>query len=42
MNELADDALRVLRTNYPDDPSLEALEQGRDPVDDSGWFSWFR
>lgn len=42
MNELADDALRVLRTNYPLDPSLEALEQGRDPEQKSGWFSWFR
>jgi len=34
--------LRVLRTNYPLDPSLEALEQGRDPKQKSGWFSWFR
>jgi outer membrane protein assembly factor BamD len=40
MNELADDALRVLRLNYPDNPAIPALSQGKDPKKKKGWFSW--
>jgi hypothetical protein len=40
MDELADDALRVLRLNYPDNPAIPALSQGRDPEKKKGWFSW--
>jgi outer membrane protein assembly factor BamD len=40
MDELADDALRVLRLNYPDNPDIPALAQGRDPKKKKGWFSW--
>jgi outer membrane protein assembly factor BamD len=41
MNELADDALRVLRLNYPDNPDIPALSQGKDPKHKKGWFGWF-
>jgi outer membrane protein assembly factor BamD len=40
MDELADDALRVLRLNYPDNPAIPALVQGKDPKKKKGWFSW--
>jgi len=38
VTELADDALRVLRLNYADNPDLAVLEQGGDPTKKSGWF----
>jgi outer membrane protein assembly factor BamD len=38
MNSLADDALRVLRLNYPDIP---ALAQGLDPEKKKRLFGWF-
>jgi outer membrane protein assembly factor BamD len=38
MNSLADDALRVLRLNYPDNP---ALAQGLDPEKKKRLFGWF-
>jgi outer membrane protein assembly factor BamD len=40
MDALADDTLRVLRLNYPDNPDIPALSQGRDPKKKKGWFSW--
>jgi outer membrane protein assembly factor BamD len=40
MDGLADDALRVLRLNYPDNPDIPALSQGHDPKKKKGWFSW--
>lgn len=40
MDDLADDALRVLRLNYPDNPDIPALSQGLDPKKKKGWFSW--
>ena len=40
MDELAEDALRVLRLNYPDNPAIPALSQGKDPKKKKGWFSW--
>jgi outer membrane protein assembly factor BamD len=41
MNGLADDALRVLRLNYPDNPDIPALSQGLDPKHNKGLFGWF-
>ena len=41
MDELADDALRVLRLNYPDNRDIPALSQGLDPKKKKGWFGWF-
>jgi outer membrane protein assembly factor BamD len=40
MNQLADDALRVLRLNFPDNPAIPDLMQGKDPKKNKGWFSW--
>jgi outer membrane protein assembly factor BamD len=40
MNELADDALRVLRLNYPDNPDITALSREKDMNKKKGWFSW--
>jgi len=40
MNELADDALRVLRLNYPDNPDIPALSREKDTNKKKGWFSW--
>ena len=40
MENLADDALRVLGLNYPGHPDLEILQQGGDPTRSGGWFSW--
>ena len=41
MDKLADDALRVLRMNYPDNPDIPALAQGLDPKKKKHWYSWF-
>jgi outer membrane protein assembly factor BamD len=41
MNSLADDALRVLRLNYPDNPDIPALAQGLDPEKKKRLFGWF-
>ena len=41
MNELADDALRVLRLNYPDNPAIPYLLEGKEPKQKKGWFAWF-
>jgi outer membrane protein assembly factor BamD len=41
MNRLADDALRVLRLNYPDNSALPALSEGKEPKTKKGWFGWF-
>ena len=40
MNDLADDALRVLRLNYPGNPDIPALSQGLDPKHKKGLFGW--
>jgi len=40
MDELADDALRVLRLNYPDNHDIPALSLEREPKKKKGWFSW--
>jgi outer membrane protein assembly factor BamD len=40
MDKLADDALRVLRLNYPDNPDIPALAQGLDPKKKKHWYSW--
>ena len=42
LDKLADDSLRVLSLNYPSHPDLEILQQGGDPTQRDGWFSWFR
>ena len=42
LDKLADDSLRVLSLNYPSHPDLEILQQGGDPAQRGGWFSWFR
>jgi len=42
VDNLSDDALRVLALNYPSYPDLEILQQGGDPSERGGWFSWFR
>jgi outer membrane protein assembly factor BamD len=42
VDELADDALRVLEMNYPQNPDLAALSERKDPARSGGWFSWFR
>ena len=38
VDNLADDALRVLALNYPEHPDLETLQQGGDPQKRGGWF----
>lgn len=42
VDNLADDALRVLAYNDPAHPDLEILQQGGDPARRGGWFGWFR
>jgi outer membrane protein assembly factor BamD len=41
MSTLADDALRVLRLNYPDNPAIPPLSKGLDPQQKKGLFGWF-
>jgi outer membrane protein assembly factor BamD len=38
MEELAEDALRVLALNYPEHPDLEILRQGGDPTRSRSWW----
>lgn len=41
VDNLADDALRVLALNYPAHPDLDILQQGGEQEKRDGWFSWF-